>query len=166
MEFEEGKQRFIQAWGTLGSSWGINRTMSQIHALLLMSTEPMSAEDVMDELKVSRGNVNMNMRALMDWGLVQKELIPGERKEFFSAEQEIANAARQIARERRKREIAPILQTMEDLKDIKGKGAEVEHFKKMVGEIEGFTEMADGALDKFIRSDKNWFVKVLMRAMK
>ena len=73
MNLEEAKNKFIQSWGTLGSQWGINRTMSQIHALLLVSAEPLSAEDVMEQLNISRGNANMNLRALMDWGLVTKE---------------------------------------------------------------------------------------------
>ena len=76
--------------------------MSQIHALLIISTEPLSTEQVMEELKVSRGNVNMNIRALMEWGLVKKELIPGERREFFSAGKDIWQVARQIAKERKK----------------------------------------------------------------
>ena len=61
MEFQEGKEKFIQAWGTLGSSWGINKAMAQIHALLLISTEPLTTEDVMEQLKISRGNANMNI---------------------------------------------------------------------------------------------------------
>ena len=85
MDLQEGKEKFIQSWGALGSSWGVNRTMAQIHALLLISPEPMSAEEIMEELKISRGNANMNIRALIDWGLVFKTLIKGERKEFFMA---------------------------------------------------------------------------------
>ncbi|MEQ8808221.1 MAG: helix-turn-helix domain-containing protein [Imperialibacter sp.] len=86
MEYNEAKRKFIEAWGTLGSSWGINRAMAQMHALLLISTKPLSTEDIMEELQISRGNVNMNIRALMDWGIVQKEHKIGERKEFFSAD--------------------------------------------------------------------------------
>ena len=89
MKLTEGKEKFIQAWGTLGSSWGINRTMAQVHALLLIAPESLCAEDIMEELNISRGNANMNIRALMDWGLVSKELKSGERKEFFSAEKDI-----------------------------------------------------------------------------
>ena len=95
MNYEDAKQKYIQAWGTLGSSWGINKAMAQIHALLLVSTEPLSAEDVMNELQMSRGNVNMNLRALMDWGIVEKEHKVGERKEFFSAGKDIWELARQ-----------------------------------------------------------------------
>ena len=88
MEFSEGKQKFIQTWGTLGSSWGISRTMAQVHALLLISPEALTTEEVMEDLKVSRGNANMNLRDLMDWGLISKVLVAGERKEYFVAEKD------------------------------------------------------------------------------
>ncbi len=69
MQLKEGKERFIEAWGALGSSWGITRTMAQIHALLLVSTVPLSSDDVMKQLQISRGNVNTNMRMLVEWTL-------------------------------------------------------------------------------------------------
>ena len=67
MEYDVAKDKLIQAWGTLGASWGLNRTMAQIHALLMISTESLSAEEIMEELNISRGNANMNIRALIDW---------------------------------------------------------------------------------------------------
>ncbi len=165
MKLAEAKAEFIQAWGTLGSSWGINRTMSQIHALLIVSPKPMSAEEIMDELKISRGNANMNIRALMDWNLVKKQLIPGERKEFFSAGKDIVEVARQIARERKRREIDPILEVMESLKKVEGTDQETEDFKKVITELGDFTQKVESTLDKFIRSDKNWFYKTAIKLM-
>ncbi len=67
MELPVAKDKFIQAWGGFGSQWGINRSMAQVHALLLVSPDPLSTEDVMDQLNISRGNANMNLRALIDW---------------------------------------------------------------------------------------------------
>jgi DNA-binding transcriptional regulator GbsR (MarR family) len=166
MKITEAKAEFIQAWGTLGSSWGINRTMSQIHALLIVSKDPLSAEDIMDQLKISRGNANMNIRALMDWGLVKKQLVPGERKEFFSAGKDIAEVARQIAKERKRREIDPILNAMESLKNVEGEDEETKEFKKVISEIADFTQKVDGTLDKFIRSDRNWFYKTAIKLIR
>jgi DNA-binding transcriptional regulator GbsR (MarR family) len=166
MEFETAKAKFIQAWGTLGSSWGINRTMSQIHALLIINTDPLTTEEIMAELKVSRGNVNMNIRALMEWGLVNKELVPGERKEYFSAGKDIWQVARQIAKERKRREVEPILDVISQVKNAEGDGKEVEEFNRMMQEIEDFTSKADTTLDKFIKSDENWFYKTLLTLMK
>src|SRR5688500_17675263 len=105
MKLAEAKSQFIQAWGTLGSKWGINRTMAQLHALLIVSPDPLSAEELMEALNISRGNANMNIRDLMDWGLVEKIHKPGDRKEYFSAEKDIWKVTKQVARERKKREL-------------------------------------------------------------
>ena len=118
MELDEGKEKFIQAWGTLGSKWGINRTMAQVQALLLISAEPLSAEEIMAGLNISRGNTNMNLRALMDWGVVFKELKPGERKEFFVAEKDVWSIAKQVVIERRKRELEPVLKVLKEIHDM------------------------------------------------
>ena len=93
MEFKEAKNKFVQTWGALGSQWGINKTMAQIHALLMISNEAISMEDIMDELQISRGNASMNIRALMDWGIVYKEYKVGERREFFTAEKDLDELA-------------------------------------------------------------------------
>ena len=109
MEFEEAREKYIHAWGALGSSWGINRTMAQIHALLLVSTEPISTEDIMDELQVSRGNANMNIRTLIDWGLAKKIVKSGERRDFFITEKDIWELGVQVVKERKKNGIYVIM---------------------------------------------------------
>src|SRR5687767_13928545 len=103
MEFAEAKNKFIQTWGALGSQWGINKTIAQIHAVLMIAPEAASMEEIMEELKISRGNASMNLRALMDWGIVYKASKPGERREFFIAEKDLDELATKIARERSKR---------------------------------------------------------------
>jgi len=77
MKLTEAKEKFINAWGVHGASWGINRTMAQVHALLLVSPDALSAEEIMEELNISRGNANMNIRTLIEWGLVFKEIKQG-----------------------------------------------------------------------------------------
>lgn len=86
MELKEASDKFIQNWAQLGTNWGINKTMAQIHALLLISKNSLSAEEIMEKLLISRGNTNMNVRALIDWGLVYREYKIGERMEFFRAD--------------------------------------------------------------------------------
>src|SRR6266536_1582985 len=73
MKLSEAKQQFISSWGAFGTHWGINRTMAQIHALLLVSAEPLTQDDIMEELNISRGNTNMNIRELINWGLVERD---------------------------------------------------------------------------------------------
>ena len=107
MKLADAKSQFIASWGAFGTHWGINRTMAQIHALLLVSAEPINQDDIMAQLNISRGNVNMNIRELIDWGLVDRILLPGERKEHFSAEKDIWKVAVQIVKERKKREKNP-----------------------------------------------------------
>jgi len=163
MEYKDAKQKFIQAWGTLGSSWGINKAMAQIHALLLISKDPLSAEEVMEELQMSRGNVNMNIRALIDWGIVQKENRIGERKDFFIADKDVWELARQVSKERRRREIDPIIKVLEQVQGVTGTGGDVEEFKEVTKDLKDFSYKVDGVLDKFVKSDQNWFYKLLMK---
>lgn len=164
MQYDEAKQKFIQAWGTLGSSWGINKAMAQIHALLLVASEPLSTEEIMEELQISRGNVNMNIRALMDWGIVEKEYKTGERREYFVAGKDVLELARQVSRERRRREIEPIIKVLEQIQEVEGDdNKELKEFKKVTGDLKDFTVKVDGTIDKFIKSDKNWFFKMLLK---
>jgi DNA-binding transcriptional regulator GbsR (MarR family) len=164
MEYREAKQKFIQAWGTLGSSWGINKAMAQLHALLLLSTEPLSAEEIMEELQMSRGNVNMNLRALIDWGIVKRETRVGDRKEYFSAGKDVWELARQVSRERRRREIEPILKVLEEVQNVSGDNKKaVAEFKKVTTDLFDFSLKVDGMIDKFTKSDQTWFYKLLMK---
>jgi DNA-binding transcriptional regulator GbsR (MarR family) len=164
MEYKEARQNFIQAWGTLGSSWGINKAMAQIHALLLVSTEPLSAEEIMEELQMSRGNVNMNLRALIDWGIAKRENKVGERKEYFSTGKDVWELARQVSRERRRREIEPILKVLEEVKTVSGENKKaVGEFRKVTGDLYDFSCKVDGLIEKFTKSDQNWFYKLLMK---
>ena len=165
MEFDEAKQRFLTSWGILGSSWGINKTMAQIHALLLIASEPLSTEDVMEQLSISRGNANMNIRTLIDWRLVDKVIKPGERKEYFEAEKDIWQVALHITRERRKREIEPILRLLNETNDVEGDGAEIEEFKKVTSNLLEFTDQADNMMDKLTRSDRIWYMNLLKKLL-
>lgn len=164
MKIEQAKAEFIQSWGVLGSSWGINKAMAQIHALLVISHESLSAEDVMVALKISRGSVNMNIRALIDWGIVEKELRIGERKEYFKAEKDILELARLITVERRKREIEPMLKVLTKVQSLDSKKTnEQKEFKKVTSDLLDFTKKANRLMEKFTKSDKNWFYKLILR---
>ena len=168
MKLKEAKEKFIQAWGTLGSSWGINRTMAQVHALLMISPEPMSAEDIMEELKISRGNANMNVRALIDWGLVFKVHKSGERKEFFYAEKDIWKVSKQVMKERRKREMEPVLKILQELSNVEGdkKDKRIRAFTDSISGIQNVVSKADKTIETLIKADENWFVGSFMKILK
>ncbi|MDP4711571.1 MAG: transcriptional regulator [Saprospiraceae bacterium] len=166
MTIEEGKEKFIQSWGALGTSWGINRTMAQIHALLLIHETPLSADEIMQELQISRGNANMNIRALIDWGLVHKELKAGERKEYFVAEKDMWEVIRRIIAQRKKKELEPMLKVLDELTEVKGSPQETENFTKVIRDIKLFSSKADSMLDALVKSDSNWFVGTFMKMIK
>ena len=168
MEFEIAKDKFIQTWGALGGSWGINRTMAQIHALLLVSKDSLCAEDIMEELKISRGNTNQTIRELIDWGLVFKEFKIGERREFFTAEKDIWAVAKQIVKERRKREIEPVRKILNELKETKTnkESEEQKHFVKMISNIEDVVGKMDASVEKLIKLDESAIVGTLFKIFK
>jgi DNA-binding transcriptional regulator GbsR (MarR family) len=167
MKYTEAKEELIQAWGNLGYSWGLNKTMAQIHALLMISPKPLSTEEIMLELSISRGNANMNIRALLDWGIISRILIPGERKEFFKSEKDIWALARQVAKERRKRELEPILKVLREVSEVQSDGSEdTKELKRVVKDLKNFAEKSDGLLETFIKSEESWFWNVLLKIMK
>lgn len=168
MKLEEAKQQFIQNWGVLGTQWGINRTMAQIHALLLVSPEPLSADDIMAQLQISRGNTNMNVRELLGWGIVEKVLKPGERKEFFSAEKDIWKVAMRIIRERKRREVEPVLNVLNELKEVEGdkKDKEIKQFLDTINDIQKFANQASKGVDGLVKMDEHWFTGTLLKMFK
>ncbi|HEX8563239.1 MAG TPA: ArsR family transcriptional regulator [Flavobacterium sp.] len=167
MELQEAKYKFIQSWGTFGSQWGINKTMAQIHALLMIASEALSVEDIMEQLSISRGNASMNLRALMDWGIVYKEYKSGERKEYFTAEKDLDELAVKIARERSKREIKPALKVLKEVSAIDaGTTAEGKHFVEQTSKLYDFVLRADNMVDKVTELNDNWLGRLVMKIMR
>ena len=168
MKLTEAKQQFISSWGAFGTHWGINRTMAQIHALLLVSPEPLTQDDMMEELNISRGNTNMNIRELINWGLVERVLLPGERKEYFTAEKDIWKVVKQIVKERKKRELEPMLQLLDRLVEVEGdrRDKNVKTFVDTVSSIKKLGRQADKTLDMMIKAEETWFVSNLVKFFK
>ncbi|MEO1517305.1 MAG: transcriptional regulator [Bacteroidota bacterium] len=140
--------------------------MAQIHALLLMSSQALSADDIMTELNISRGNANMNIRALIDWRLVHKVLKPGERKEFFVAEKDMWEVVRNIIAERKKKELEPMIRALNELSAVEGTDEDSRAFSEVVKDIKLFSTKADSALERLIRSDSSWFVGTFLKMIK
>jgi len=105
-------ERFIVHWGEMGSRWGVNRTVSQIHALLYLSDEPLTAETIADVLQVARSNVSTSLRELQSWGLVKIIHLIGDRRDHFESQHDVREIFRIIVAERKKREIDPTLTTL------------------------------------------------------
>lgn len=167
MQFNEAKNKFIQTWGALGSQWGINKTMAQIHALLMVSSDAVSMEEIMEELHISRGNASMNLRALMDWGIVYKEYKQGERREFFSAEKDLDELAVKIAKERSKREIKPALKVLKEVSSFSPDASnEQKHFTDQTTKLYDFVLKADNMLEKATEMNDNWLGRLVIKIMK
>lgn len=167
MKLEDAKLKYIHTWGSLATSWGINKTMAQVHALLLVSTKPLSADEIMETLKISRGNVNMNVRALIDWGIVSKEFVVGERKEFFVADKDIWELFKQVTKERKKREIEPVLKVLDELQeDVHDTSEEAEAFKKVMNDLSSVTKTVNGILENAIKADEHWLLSNFTKMIK
>ena len=168
MKITEAKHQFIASWGAFGTHWGINRTMAQIHALLLVNPDALSQDEITDELSISRGNVNMNIRELINWGLVERVIIPGERREFFCAEKDIWKVVRLIVKERKKRELDPMLKLLDQLEEVEGDKRD-KHVKTFVDTISGIKRLgnqADKTLDMLIKSEENIFLSSMLKFFK
>lgn len=111
--FEQSKALLVRRWGEMGGYWGINRTMAEIHALLFVTRRPLCTDEIMAQLKISRGNASMNLRALVDWGLIERVHKLGDRKEYFQADADVWHMFETIMRERRRREVEPIIDTID-----------------------------------------------------
>lgn len=115
---QEALNKFILFWGEMASNWGINRTMAQIHAFLYAQEEPADTDHIMERLQISRGNANMNLRSLVNWNLVRKVHLSGSRKDFFVAEKDVWEITLQIIRERERREIQPVMQQLQECREL------------------------------------------------
>jgi len=111
--FEDVRNLYVRRWGEMAQSWGISRTMAEIHALLFVSTEPLCTDDVMEQLAVSRGSASTNLRQLINWGLIHRVHRRTDRKEYFEAEKDVWLMFETITRERRRREVEPIVETLQ-----------------------------------------------------
>ena len=159
----------IQTWGQLSTQWGISRTMGQIHALLMISPDPMTTDQIIEELGISSGSVSMNLRSLIEWGVVHKTFVPGDRKEFFTSEKDAWKMALQIARERKRRELDPMIQSLQHLHVTEKESAttqQVEEINKMSSQILDVAMQVNKVLDIGIRSGGQSLVRKLINVLR
>ena len=150
MKYAEGKEKFIETWGTLGSQWGVNKSIAQVQALLLISPKALTTDDIMEELKISRGNANMSIRQLLDWGIVYKKSVAGDRKEYFIAEKDVWKWGLKIGNVRKQRELNPVLDLLKDISQNseKPRTAEEKEFTRQIQELNAFTQQLGSVADK------------------
>jgi DNA-binding transcriptional regulator GbsR (MarR family) len=144
------QQKFILHWGEMGTRWGINRTVAQIHALLYMSPRPLPAEEIADTLVVARSNVSNSLKELQGWGIVKRIHVLGDSRDHFESMKDVWEMFRVVLDERKKREIDP---TMRMLRECIG---ETEKDK----ETDDYTEQKLRDLHNFFETTTAWYVQV------
>jgi DNA-binding transcriptional regulator GbsR (MarR family) len=112
MDLTPATEKFVAWWGEMGSKWGVNRTVAEIHALFYLSREPLNAEDIAAALSFSRSNVSASLRELENWGLITPVHFRGDRKQYYEAIKEPWEMFRVILEERKRREIDPTVVTL------------------------------------------------------
>lgn len=105
----EGRRRFIELWGHMAGNWGVPRSMAEIHALLFIEGRPMNSDAIMERLGISRGNASMSLRTLEEWGIVSRTHCKTDRRDYFSAEQNVQTLFATVLCARKRREIDPLL---------------------------------------------------------
>ncbi|MCW5772251.1 MAG: MarR family transcriptional regulator [Rhodospirillaceae bacterium] len=109
MRLTPAMERYVLHWGEMGARWGVNRSVAQIHALLYLAPQPITAEEIADTLGIARSNVSMSLKELLAWGLVRRAPVRGDRRDHFEALQDNWEILTRIVEERKKREIDPTL---------------------------------------------------------
>lgn len=165
MTLNEAKQQFIDTWGALGSEWGINKSVAQVHALLLSSSDPLSTDEIMERLVISRGNANMSIRQLIDYGIVYKKHIAGDRKEYFIAEKEVLKWAMKIAVMRKKKELDPVINILKDITKAttNDKTEEGKEFHQTVKDIQVLTDQLETIANKIFSSNRGELLIKLLK---
>ncbi|MDE1468524.1 GbsR/MarR family transcriptional regulator [Aurantiacibacter sp. D1-12] len=153
---------FILHWGEMGSHWGVNRSVSQVHALLYLSEDPLHAEEICETLGLARSNVSTALKELQGYGIVRRTHVIGDRRDHFLAETDLWDMLMKIVVERKKREIDPTIQTLSDLTDQMAKRDDVpKHVRERIGRMHDFMGTLSGWYDDVRRLPKSTLVALM-----
>ena len=130
---------FILHWGEMGSEWGVNRSVAQVHALLYLSDRPRHAEDICDKLGLARSNVSNGLKELQSYNIVRRVHVEGDRRDHFTADTDLWDMLLKIAAERKRREIDPTVQLLGELTEsLDGRTDVPEHIRQRIGRMHEF----------------------------
>ncbi len=166
--FIEAREEFISQWGAIGNHWGISRTMAQVHALLMVASRPLSTDDVMEELAISRGNAHSNLKELLSWGLIRTVLLKGDRKEYFEGEKDVWKVCQIILRERKRREFDPALGVLKSCAEqtAKLRSTEAKAFHHQMTELGEFVQSCSGLMDQIANTNRGKFFGWALKNLK
>jgi DNA-binding transcriptional regulator GbsR (MarR family) len=161
IELNPTVKRFVLHWGEMGTRWGINRTVAQIHALLYLSERPLHAEEIAQALSVARSNVSGSLRELQGWGIVRVVHVLGDRRDHFESLSDVWEMFRIIVEERKRREVDPTISMLrsclqepvgKDDKYVQARLAEMtEFFETMLSFYEDARHVPPKALRQFVK---------------
>ncbi|SFR84261.1 GbsR/MarR family transcriptional regulator [Sphingomonas jatrophae] len=138
-------QKFVLHWGEMGSQWGVNRSVSQIHALLYLSDRPLHAEEIVEALSLARSNVSTGLKELQGYGIVRRTHVPGDRRDHFVAETDLWEMLLRIAAERKRREIDPTIAHLAELaREAEADGALPPHVRQRIARMHEFIGTLSG----------------------
>lgn len=161
MQLSDIAQRFVVHWGEMGSAWGVNRTVAQIHALLFFHGRPLHAEDISDTLGVARSNVSNSLKELLNWNLVRTTHILGDRRDYFETSSDVWELFRTVVRERKEREFDPTVRMLRELVAQPGFANETPDAQDRVRETQRLMESLGTWTDEMLRLSPATLEKVL-----
>ncbi|MFK0377935.1 GbsR/MarR family transcriptional regulator [Pandoraea sp. NPDC090278] len=161
MELTPITERFILHWGEMGSRWGVNRTVAQIHALLYLAGRPMAADEITDTLQVARSNVSTSIKELQSWKLVRTVHVLGDRREHFDTSTDIWELFKLIVEGRRQREIDPTLTMLRDTLMSPDMAAESKETEQRMRDTLDFLETLTTWSDEMMRLKPDTLMKTL-----
>jgi len=155
-------EKFIVHWGEMGTRWGVNRTVSQIHALLYLSPKPLNAEEISETLGVARSNVSTSLKELMSWGLVKVNHVLGDRRDHFEAMKDLWDIFNCVVDERKKREIDPTLTLLRQCEMEAEEDTQTPaEIKGRISDITDFLEILTGWYEQMSTIPKPTLVKLM-----
>jgi len=161
MEMKGVTERFVLHWGEMGSRWGVNRTVAQIHALLYISGRAMHAEEIAETLGVARSNVSTSLKELQGWNLVRVVHLRGDRRDHFETSTDVWELFKLIVAGRRQREIDPTVQTLKECLESPAIGKEAEGTRQRIEETLRFLEVMNTLADEMLRMQPEALMKTL-----
>jgi DNA-binding transcriptional regulator GbsR (MarR family) len=161
MELQSVAQRFVLHWGEMGSMWGVNRTVSQIHALLFLVGRPLPAEAIAETLNVARSNVSNSLKELQSWGLVHTAHIMGDRRDHFTTSTDVWELFRVVVQERKQREFDPTIRVLRECVNQPAFAKESKDAQKRITDALQLMETLGSWGDEMLRLSPDTLVKVM-----
>ncbi|RRS02526.1 MarR family transcriptional regulator [Aquabacterium soli] len=161
MELSDVARKFVVHWGEMGSAWGVNRTVSQIHALLFFHGRPLHAEDIAETLGVARSNVSNSLKELLNWKLVRTTQLLGDRRDYFETSLDVWELFRTVIRERKEREFDPTTRMLQDLVNQSGFAKEPPDAQDRVRETLKLMQSVGSWSDEMLRLSPSTLEKVM-----